>query len=78
MSRTTISVTDDAHDRLAAHKGDGESWTDVFERAAAALDGDGDGEDRDPQTDPCVVSAETIEEIARATAAEVEDRMTRR
>jgi len=74
MSRTTLTVTDDAHDRLAAHKGDGESWSDVFERAAEALE----GQDSDLNTDPNTVAVDNVDEIARAAADAVENRMARR
>jgi hypothetical protein len=68
--RTTITTSEAAHDRLADHKRDGESWTELFNRAAEAL------ESRDGDVNTTAV--ENVDEIARATADEVENRMTRR
>ncbi|AAM88769.1 hypothetical protein PhiCh1p97 [Natrialba phage PhiCh1] len=41
MSRKTISIDEDLHDRLDQHKGDDESWTDFVERLyeAAYIEG---------------------------------------
>jgi predicted CopG family antitoxin len=70
MSRTTITTSDAAHDRLAEFKREGESWTELFNRAADAL------ESTDGDVNTTAVS--NVDEIARATADEVENRMTRR
>jgi len=72
MSRTTITVTDEVHERLEAHKQDDESWSDVGARAADALE----SQDEDVNTDPNSVVATNVDEIALACAGEVEDRMT--
>ena len=43
MSRKTISVDDEVYERWAEHKRDDESWTDLLERGADALESeDGD------------------------------------
>jgi len=70
MSRTTITTSDAAHDRLAECKREGESWTELFNRAADAL------ESADGDVNTTAVS--NVDEIAHATARELEDRMTRR
>lgn len=66
MSRTTITVTDDAFEAADADRRDDESWSDYLERVA--------GTEHDPNT----VAVDNVAEIARAAADEVESRMTRR
>jgi len=68
--RTTTTTSQAAHDRLAEHKRAGESWTELFNRAAEALE----SQDGDVNT----TAVANVDEIARATAEEVENRMTRR
>lgn len=68
--RKTITVTEDAYERLLDHKSEGESWAQVFDRAADAL------ESQDETMNTTAVT--NVDEIARAAADEVEDRMTRR
>ncbi|MWG36480.1 hypothetical protein [Halomarina oriensis] len=68
MSRTTISVPPALHDRLSAEKPDDESWPAFLE---SLLDG------RDEFTMNSL-SEDDVDRIARQTATEVEDRMTRR
>lgn len=68
MGRKTISVTEDVYERLAEAKREGESWSNTLARLA-----DGGGECK-----PNTVAVENVDEIARATADEVENRMTRR
>jgi len=70
MSRTTITTSDAAHDRLAEHKREGESWTELFNRAADALESQAG--------DVNTTAVSNVDEIAQATAREVENRMTRR
>ncbi|RKS83299.1 hypothetical protein BDK61_2642 [Haloarcula quadrata] len=72
MSRTNIPVSDAVYDRLADHKAEGETWDDVLEQAADALD-----EEPGSEQTACI-TPEQVAEIARETAAEVENRMTRR
>jgi hypothetical protein len=74
MSRKTITVTDDVYERLGALKQDDESWSDIGDRAAGALE----SQDDDVNTDPNSVAVTNVDEIARASADAVEDRMTRR
>jgi hypothetical protein len=69
--RAHVSTTQAAHDRLDAHRREGESWSDLFERVADVLD---DADANGPET----VAVENVDEIARAAADEVENRMTRR
>jgi predicted CopG family antitoxin len=71
MSRKTITVSEAAYERLQAHKDSGESWTEVINRAAEAMDSEDEHK-------PNAVAVTNIDEIARATADEVENRMTRR
>jgi len=66
MSRTTITVTDDAFEAADADRRDDESWSDYLQRVA------------DTEHDPNTAAVSNVDEIARATADEVEDRMTRR
>jgi predicted CopG family antitoxin len=68
--RTTITTSEAAHDRLADHKREGESWTELFNRAAEALES--------TEGDVNTTAVANVDEIARATAEEVENRMTRR
>jgi hypothetical protein len=68
--RTTTTTSEAAHDRLAEFKRDGESWTELFHRAADALESAEGGVN--------TTAVENVDEIARATADEVENRMTRR
>lgn len=70
MPRTTLSVTDDAYDALDTHRRDDESWSECFARIAAEFD--------DTEYGPQTVSVDNVDEIARAAADEVENRMTRR
>jgi len=70
MSRRTVTTSEAAHNRLAEFKRDGESWTELFNRAADAL------ESADCDVNTTAVS--NVDEIAQATAREVENRMTRR
>lgn len=70
MSRTNISVRDEVYADLEALKRDDESWSDLLARLAAA--------DQGNHTQTTRIPAEQVEEIARATGREVEDRMTRR
>jgi len=74
MSRKHCSVSEAAFNQLAVHMDEGESWSDLFERAAEALEAQDCGVNTEPET----VAVENIQEVARATADEVEDRMTRR
>lgn len=71
-NRKTVTVDGDAHAKLAAHKDPSESWSDVFSRAADALS------DSESEHTLNTVAVENVDEIARRTASEVEDRMTRR
>jgi predicted CopG family antitoxin len=74
MSRQTITASDAAVERLREFKRDGESWTETLNRAAEALEAqDGDGE-----LGMNSVAVENVDEIARAAADEVENRMARR
>lgn len=70
MSRKTITIREDVFDRLDADRGDTESWSDFLDRLA--------DEDGDTEHEPNTATVENVDEIARAVAAEVENRMTRR
>ena len=78
VDRTTISVSQAAHDALAAEKREDESFTDVVLRLCA------DSEVDAPTTDvpDGVLTVDHLEDIsartARKTADEVENRLTRR
>jgi len=72
VSRTNIPVSNAVYDQLADHKGDDETWDDVLKRAADALD-----EELGSEQTACI-PPEQVAEIARETASEVENRMTRR
>ena len=67
--RKTITVSEAAYDAADADRRDSESWTEYLLRIA----GDSEGEHT-----PNTVVAENVDEIARAAATEVENRMTRR
>jgi len=72
MGRTTLTVTDDAHDVAEPVKDDlGMSWSEFLEAAAEALEGDTEHE-------PNTVAVANADEIARQTASKIENRMTRR
>lgn len=66
--RRTITVREPVYERLSADKADDESWSDYLSRLA-----DGDGEHG-----LNTVAVENVDEIGRATATQVENRMTRR
>jgi len=66
MSRTTITVTDDAFEAADADRRDDESWSDYLERVA------------DTEHAPNTVVVKNIGEVARAVGDEVEDRMRTR
>lgn len=68
MSRKTITVTDAAYEAAAADRRDGESWSEYLERVASD----------DTEHTPNTVAVTNVDEIARAAADAVEDRMTRR
>jgi len=67
--RKTITLRASAYDALDDAKREDESFSDTVERLA----GESDGEHT-----PNTVVAENVDEIARAAATEVENRMTRR
>jgi len=66
--RKTITVDADAFKTADADRREDESWTDYLRRVA------GDDDEHTPNT----VAVENVDEIARAAATEVEDRLTRR
>ena len=69
MGRTTLTVTDDAHDAAEPVKDELDmSWSQFLEAAADALDG---ADEHGPNT----VAVENVDEIARASAQAVEDRL---
>jgi hypothetical protein len=70
MSRRTVTTSEAAHDRLADHKREGESWTELFNRAADALESAEGGVN--------ATAVDNVDEIARVAADEDENRMTRR
>lgn len=70
--RKTVSTTIEAHAALATQKRDDESWSQLFTRAARALD------EQDTEHTPNTVTVENVGEIAVRSAQEVENRMTRR
>lgn len=82
MSRQSITVSADAFERFKEHKRDGESWTDLVERAADRLDGQepthASGECGLNSVDGEVLTTEHIPDIvneaSRATADELESR----
>jgi len=74
MSRQTITGSEAAVERLRDHKADGESWTETLNRAADALE----SLDGDDELGLNSVAVENVDEIARAAADEVENRMARR
>jgi len=65
--RKTITIDADLHERLADAKPAGQSWTEFLDNLA-------DGGVNTANT----VVVGNIDELARATADEVENRMTRR
>lgn len=71
--RKTITISKSAYDRLAPLKDEDESWTDVINSLVDEVEGEDGGEHK-----PNTVSVSNVDEIARATATEVENRMTRR
>jgi len=67
--RTTLTVTDEAYAEAEPVKDElGMSWSEFLEAAADALDG---GDEHEPNT----VAVENVDEIARASAQAVEDRL---
>jgi predicted CopG family antitoxin len=73
MSRKTITISKNAYDRLAPLKDEDESWTDIIHGLVDEVEGRDDGEHS-----PNTVAVTNVDEIARATATEVENRMARR
>jgi hypothetical protein len=73
MSRKSITVDASVYERLADHKDADESWSDFGARVADTLEDDDGGEHK-----PSTVAVTNVDEVARATADEVENRMTRR
>jgi len=67
--RKTITLRESAYDALDDAKREDESFSDTVERLA-----DGSEAEHTPNT----VAVENVDEIARAAATEVENRMTRR
>jgi predicted CopG family antitoxin len=63
--RKTLSVTEACYERLEAEKREDESWTDCLIRLADGADEQG----------PNTVAVENVDEIARASAQAVEDRL---
>jgi len=74
MSRKTVTFPKDVFDRLDDLKHDDESWPEFGERVADVLE----AQDGDVNTETNTVVVDNVEEIARASAGEVENRMTRR
>jgi polyphosphate kinase 2 (PPK2 family) len=72
MSRTTLTVTDEAFKAADADRHDDESWSDYLKRVADA------DADADTEHNPNTVAVANIDEVARAVGDEVETRMTRR
>lgn len=81
--RKNIPVDERLFKRLAALKGEDDTWDDVIARAADALEADENGETDSDEA--CIQSAriptEQVEEIARLAgdqaARELENRLTR-
>lgn len=75
MSRKHVSTTETAFEALDAQRKADESWSELFERAAEALDG---GVETGPET----LTRDDVDDIAaltaRRTADEAENRLTRR
>ena len=66
--RAHVSTKQESYDRLDAHRREDESWSDMFERLADVLeDADANGSE--------TVAVENVDEIARASAKAVEDRL---
>lgn len=85
MTRKTTSTTPDAFDALREQKREGESWSDLFHRAADALSGDeesGDGDDEHgPNTSDGVTQGDLEDfqtALVRDVADAVENRLTGR
>lgn len=80
MSRKSITVDERAFYRLKAEKRDGESWTELIDRATDALESQDDDATADPDFD--ALTEDHIQDIAtltaRKTATEVESRLTHR
>ncbi|MFB6189347.1 MAG: antitoxin VapB family protein [Halapricum sp.] len=77
--RKHLSILADVYERLEAHKHEDESWSDLVERAADALEEDGNEDDVNGLE---TLTEEHIDDIAartaRKTADEVQDRLTGR
>ena len=65
--RKTLTVSAEAFEAADADRREGESWTDYLLRVA-----------REDEHTPNTVAVENVDEIARMTAGEVENRMTQR
>jgi hypothetical protein len=80
--RKNIPVDEDIFERLAAQKGEDDTWNDVMARAADALEADGSGATgaEDGCTQTARIPTEQAEEIARMAGHhagdEVENRLT--
>jgi len=66
--RKTLSVTVECYEELQAEKRENESWTDCLSRLVDGADEHGLN----------TVAVENVDEVARATATEVENRLPRR
>lgn len=75
MSRTTISIRDEVFERLAADKGDTESWSGYLERLA---DGERIESPDDGMNAVNALTADDVPMLADCIADEVENRMMRR
>lgn len=81
--RRTVSAAEDVVDRLEDdHKHDGDTWTDVLQRAADALDGqiDRQRDERNMNAEAPLTEAHLDDIVSRTavkTADEVENRLTR-
>lgn len=70
MSRTSITIDVDVGDRLEACKRDDETWTELMERAADAIEGDETAGGPDEST-MNALREEHIDDIAAETASRV-------
>lgn len=78
--RKTVTTGERAFETLKAHKRDGESWDDLYQRAAAALDAVAEDEHGLNTADP--ITQDDLDDfrvqLRRELGEDIENRLTRR
>lgn len=69
MNRKTITIDEDAFERLDDLRDDDESWTEFADRAADVLEAESEG--RDGEHTPNTLTEEHIDDIVSRTSSQV-------